>query len=153
MATSSGFWENIGGPGGVDGAAYGLLGKKTPNRYHLTRILRTRGMKQYSEVADKLLDDSTPATTATITIAMIDATADPTANVQGGVRGVTSNEFVDASLTPSVNTAGANTARAVAAADVTEIQKDLYGGTLSKRAPAPYPTDASGNGGGGKVSL
>ncbi len=153
MATSSGFWENIGGINGVDGAAYSLLSKKTPNRYHLTRILRTRGMKQYSEVVDKLLDDSTPATTATITIAMIDAIADPTSNAQGGVRGITSQQIMDGSLVKDVGTSGANTARAVAAADVTEVQKDLIGGTYSNRAPATYPVDASGNGGGGKAGV
>ena len=152
MATSSGFWENIGGPGGVDGAAYGLLGKKTPNRYHLTRILRTRGMKQYSEVADKLLDDSTPATTATITISMVTAVADPTSNAQGGVRGITSQQIMDGSLVKDVGTSGANTARAVAAADVTEVQKDLIGGTYSSRSPT-YPVDKSGNGGGGKAGV
>ena len=153
MANSSGFWESEGGIDGSGNATYNLQSKRSPNRYHLTRLLRNRAMKPYSEVLTTLLADSTPASTASVTIAQIDAVADTTANVQGGVRGVTSNEFVDASLIPSVNTAGANTARAVAAADVTEIQKDLYGGTLSNRAPATYPTDASGNGGGGKVSL
>ena len=153
MAMSSGFWENYGGPDGVDGATYSLLSKKSPNRYHLTRILRTRGMKPYSEVAKTLLDDSTPASTASVTISQVDAVADVTQNAQGGVRGVTANQIIDGSLVPDVSTSGADTARAVAAADVTEVQKDLYGGTYVSRSPSTYPTDKSGNGGGGKVGV
>ena len=153
MANSSGFWENYGGIDGSGNATYNFLKKRSPNRYHLARLLRTRGMKPYSEVLTTLLTDATPASTASVTIAQIDAVADVTGNVQGGVRGVTANEFVDGSLVPDVDTASANTARAVAAADVTEIKKDLYGGSLVTRAPSTYPTDASGNGGGGKVSL
>ena len=134
---------------GNDDTSITLISARTPNRYHLARLLKKRGMKQVSEVLSTLLADSDPSSTASVTISQIDAVANTGDNVQGGVRTVTSNEIMDNTLLNPASSATPNTARAVAAGDVAELQKDLIGGSNSNRAPT-YPTDASGNGGGGK---
>jgi hypothetical protein len=142
-------------PNGIstnDDTAYSFSSGRSANRYHLTRLLRKRGMKNVNEILKTLLDDATPASTASVTVAQIDSVATPGGtNSQGGVRGVTSNEIINSSLVSATSNTAA-TARAVVAGDVTELQKDLYGGTYANRAPGTYPTDASGNGGGGKLS-
>jgi len=152
MATSAEFWESSSyGPGDSNGT-YEFLNARSPNRYHLSRLLRKRGMRVYGELLSTLLEDSTPASSASVTIAQIDATATPGGtNSQGGVRGVTSNETVDLTINSDKDDASANTARAVTAADVTAIQTEIIpGGSRATRSPSIYPTDASGNGGGGK---
>ena len=147
MPTSTGFWEDDAGAS----STYSLLSKRSPNRYHLTRVLRKTGMRQHGEIISTLLEDSTPASTASVTVAQVDAVADTTANVQGGVRTVTSNEQMDSVINNDQDSATPNTARAVTAADVTELQTELLpSGSRADRAPT-YPVDASGNGGGGKL--
>ena len=140
-------------PNGTIGNAdttYSFSSGRSPNRYHLTRILRKKNMKQVSEILKTLLDDATPASTASVTSAQVDAIATTGGtNSQGGVRTVTSNEIVDSALVSATGNT-ANTARAVDATDVTELQKDMHGGSYTNRAPGTYPTDAAGNGGGGK---
>ena len=149
MATSTGFWEDDAGAV----STYGLLSKRSPNRYHLMRLLRKRGMRNYGEILSTLLTDSTPASTASVTISQVDAVANTEANVQGGVRGVTSNEQMDLTINSAHDDASANTARAVTAADVTAMQTEVIpSGSRATRSPSTYPTDASGNGGGGKLS-
>ena len=151
-SVKSGFWENAAGAV----ATYSFSNPRSPNRYHLMRMFRKRNMKAYSEILKTLLDDSTPASTASVTISQVDAVATPNSNSQGGVRGVTANQIVDGLLNNQYNTATPNTARAVAASDVTAIQAEIYGGDRAIRAPTngsstiTYPSDASGNGGGGK---
>ena len=147
MSNWSGFW----GDGVSTTGSYEFLSKKSPNRYHLARLLKTRGLRNHSEVIKTLLADSTPASTASVTIAQIDAVANTSGNVQGGVRTVTSREQIDAALTYDKDNATPNTARAVAAADVTNLNLILEGGAEWLRKPSSYPTDASGNGGGGKL--
>ena len=68
------------GVGGV--GSYALLSKRSPNRYHLMRILRKRNMQVHGELISTLLEDSTPASSASVTVAQVDAVADPSANVQ-----------------------------------------------------------------------
>jgi hypothetical protein len=162
MATSTGFWEDDAGAT----STYSLLNPRSPNRYHLMRIMRTSGMRNYAEVLATLLADSTPASSASVTIAQVDAVATTGGtNSQGGVRGVTANETVDGILNKNVGTASANTTRAVSAADVTAMTEELSMGDAAAghgdrimRAPSDgsgavsYPTDASGNGGGGKMA-
>ena len=141
-------------PNGTNDATptnYSLLSGKSPNRYHLSRIFRKRGMRELSDVLDTLLDDATPASTATVVNYQVQAVADTSANVQGGVRTIEAKQKVGLVLDSAIDDASAATARAVTAADVTTIQKMLEGGTDQKRSPT-YPTDASGNGGGGKLS-
>ena len=149
MATSTGFWEDAAG----SVSTYSLLSKRSPNRYHLMRILRKAGMRQHGEILSTLLTDSSPSSTASVTRSQVDAVATTGGtNSQGGVRGVTSNEQMSSEINNDQSSSGANTARAVAAGDVTELQTELIpSGSRSNRAPATYPTDASGNGGGGKM--
>ena len=155
MATSTGFWENAAGAT----STYSLLKGTSPNRYHLMRILRKRGMRGYGEVLSTLLADSTPTSTASVVTSQIDGVATPGGtNSQGGVRNITANETVNLLLNGNLGDASANTARAVTAADVTNLQLEVIpSGNTALRAPSvtgtiTYPTDASGNGGGGKMS-
>jgi len=116
------------------------------------RILRKRGMRNYGEILSTLLEDSSPASTASVTTAQVDHSATPGGtNSQGGVRTVTSNETMDLTINSDKDDASANTSRAVSAADVTAIQTEIIpSGARANRQPTTYPTDASGNGGGGK---
>ncbi len=137
---------------GNNDTLYSFSNGRSPNRYHLSRLLRGRGMRNYGEILSTLLTDSTPSTSASVTNSQIDAVATTGGtNSQGGVRGVTSNEEIDLLLNKDAATASANTARAVSAADVTAMQTEIIpSGSRATRSPSTYPTDASGNGGGGK---
>lgn len=154
MATSAEFWENsFYGPGDSNNV-YELQNGRSPSRSQLMRILRKPSMKRYGEILSTLLEDSTPASTASLTKAQVDAVADVTDNKQGGVRGVTSNEQMSLTINPDKDDASANTARAVTAADVTAIQSEIISsGARSLTRPSTYPVDLSGNGGGGKIDL
>ena len=114
--------------------------------------MRKRGMRNYGEILSTIVADSSPSSTASVTTAQVDHTATPGGtNSQGGVRTVTSNETMDLTINSDKDDASANTARAVTAADVTAIQTEIIpSGSRANRAPSTYPTDASGNGGGGK---
>ena len=148
MASYSDFW----GDGANTTGSYALLSKKSPNRYHLMRLLRKSGMQEYGEILTTLLTDVSPSTSASYTVAQIDAVQDTGAsNSQGGVRTVTSNEQVGGVL-DSTESDTATTARAVTSADVTTMQAEIGSGATANRAPATYPTDVGGNGGGGKLS-
>ena len=162
MATSSEFWASGFSPGETNGS-YEFLNGRGPNRYHLMRIMRKKGMKEFSEILSTLLTDSSPSTTASVTISQLTADANTTANVQGGVRTVATVELLGSSLNSDKDDTSANTARAVAAGDVTAMQEEIVmgdaaGGHGDRILTAPsngsgvisYPTDASGNGGGGK---
>lgn len=151
MATSAGFWSES-DYGGLS-AGYSLLNARSPNRYHLSRLLRKRNMRVWGEVLATLLGDATPTTSASVTVTQVDAAASPGGtNSQGGVRGTTANETVDLLLNKNVGTGSANTTRAVSAADVTAMLTEvLPAGARANRAPGTYATDASGNGGGGKM--
>jgi len=144
MATYSEFWGSGADP-------YTFASGRSPNRYQLMRILRKRGMRIEGEILSTLLEDSTPASTASVTTTQVDAVSDTGNNVQGGVRGTTANETVDLLYNKQPTTASANTSRAVSAADVTALQTEIIpSGSRALRSPSTYPTDASGNGGGGK---
>ena len=148
MASYSDFW----GDGANTTGSYALLSKKSPNRYHLMRMLRKSGMQEYGEVLTTLLTDASPSTSASYTVAQVDAVQDTGAsNSQGGVRTVTSNEQVGGVL-DSTESDTATTTRAVTSADVTTMQAEIGSGATINRAPTTYPTDASGNGGGGKLA-
>ncbi len=147
-------------PNGIDtndDTAYTFSSGRSPNRYHLMRILRKRGMRNFGEIISTLLTDSTPSSTAGVTTTQVDHVSTPGGtNSQGGVRTTTANETQHLSITPAASDASNNTARAVAAADVTALQLEIIPtGNRALRAPSvsgtiTYPTDASGNGGGGK---
>ena len=157
MATSAEFWTNSAyGPG--TGGTYELQSGRSPNRYHLMRILRKKGMREFGEIVSTLLTDATPSTSAGVTISQLTAEANPSANVQGGVRTIAAKEIMGSVLDSDKDDSNANTARAVTSADVSSIQEELVmGGDQINRAPTngsgtiTYATDASGNGGGGKL--
>jgi|TARA_R110000823_G_scaffold25742_1_gene75778 hypothetical protein len=132
---------------------YTFSSGRSPNRYHLTRLLRKRGMQNYGEILSTLLTDSSPTTTMSVTRTQIDSIATPGGtNSMGGVRTTTSNESIDSVLDKTATSATPNTARAASAADVTSIQGELLpGDTRSQRKPSEANmVDLSGNGGGGK---
>lgn len=151
MATSASFWTDF-GPGDTAGG-YELLSARSPNRYHLMRILRKRGMRETGEVLNTLLTDSTPASEASVAVSQVTAAATPGgSNSQGGVRTVAAINLMGSVLDSDKDDASDKTARNVSSADVTTLQKELVAsGAQSSRSPT-YPTDASGNGGGGKLS-
>ena len=137
---------------GNDDTLYSFSNGRSPNRYHLSRLLRKRGMRNYGEILSTLLADSSPSTSASVTQTQVDHTSTPGGtNSQGGVRTTTSNEQIDLLLNKNAATASANTTRAVSAADVTAMQTEVIpSGSRATRQPGTYPTDASVNGGGGK---
>jgi hypothetical protein len=143
-------------PNGIDGnddTNYSFSSGRSPNRYHLTRILRKRGMQNYGEILSTLLTDSSPSTSMSVTRSQIDASATPGGtNSNGGVRTITSNESIDSVLDKTATSATPNTARAASAADVTSLQGEILPGDgRSERFPAVSEmVDLAGNGGGGK---
>ena len=151
MATSAEFWTSQTYGAGETNGSYEFLSGRSPNRYHLMRLLRKKGMREVGEIISTLLTDASPSTSASVTISELTASADTTANVQGGVRTVAAKEQMGLTINSDKDDASANTARAVTAADVTALQTEVIpSGARANRAPATYPTDASGNGGGGK---
>lgn len=149
MATSSAFWSDA-DYGGVS-AGYTLLSKRSPNRYHLMRILRKKGMREIGEVMFTINAENTPSDEASVTMSQVAAQADTTANVQGGVRTIESVNLMGLNLDSAIADSGANTARVTKTGDVTVLNKMVIPtGSRSLRAPGTYATDASGNGGGGK---
>ena len=154
MATSAEYWESgFSNINNETNSSYEFLSGRSPNRYHLMRLLRKKGMREMGEIISTLLTDSSPSTTASVAISELTAEVDTTANVQGGVRTVAAKEQMGLLYNSDKDDASANTSRAVSAADVTALQTEVIpGGSRASRAPATYPTDASGNGGGGKLS-
>ena len=154
MATSALFWESTDyGPGQTGN--YELLSARSPNRYHLMRLLRKKGMREIGEIISTVIEDAiagqTPQSTASVTMSELTAEANTTDNVQGGVRTVAAKEQVGLLMTSDKDDASSNTSRAVTTTDTTELQTMLIpSGSRASRAPATYATDASGNGGGGK---
>jgi len=152
MANYSGLFNHI------HGEDYSLNSGRAPNRYHLMRILRKRGMANVREVLTTALEDSTPASTASVSYSRVAAAANTSSNVQGGARTIeTKQEFGPTLNNTDIDATGANTSRAITAADITELQEDLaLTGDRNKRNPTngsgvvTYPVDLSGNGGGGK---
>lgn len=157
MATSALFWENSSyGPGDTNGT-YEFLSGRSPNRYHLMRLLRKKGMREVGEILFTALADNTPSDTASVTMHQLTAEANTSSNVQGGVRTIAAEELMGLTIDSDKDDATANTARATTAGDVTTLNSEMIPGrNRALRAPdadgnaISYPTDASGNGGGGK---
>ena len=143
MANYSGLFES------VHGDNYELLSKKSPNRYHLNRLLKKRDLRELGEVMFTLFGASA-GSSASKTLARVQAVSNTASNEQGGVRTIESINEVGLVLDSDKDDASAETARNTTAADVTTLTGIFDGGTEHNRAPATYPTDASGNGGGGK---
>jgi len=152
MATNTGFWEDDAGAT----STYSLISGRSPNRYHLMRILRKKDMREVGEILFTALAENTPSDTASVIESRITHVPAPGGtNNLGGVATITAQEKMGATL-DSTLTETAKTARAANAADVTTLNAELIpSGNTALRAPSvtgtiTYPTDASGNGGGGK---
>ena len=129
-----------------------LISGKSPNRYHLMRLLRKKGMREVGEVLFTALAENTPSDTASVVISKITHVPSPGGtNNLGGVQTITAQEIMGATL-DSTNTETAETARATAAADVTTLNGELIpSGTTAQRKPTEANSvDLAGNGGGGK---
>lgn len=147
MVSYSGLFDTVQGQGGT--GEYELSSGRSPNRYHLARILKKRGMREYSEVL-KTLTGAASGSGASVTNSQVQAVANTAANVQGGVRTIESKELVGLILASDKDDASANTTRNTTAADVTSLVADMHDGSYAARSPSTYVADASGNGGGGK---
>lgn len=154
MATNAQFWEDGAFGPNDSNAKYEFLNARSPNRYHLMRILRKQGMREIGEILTTLLTDSTPASTASVSVHQLTAVADPSSNVQGGVRTIAGKERMGKTINSDKDDASANTSRAVSAGDVTALQTELIpSGSRALRTLTPAQmVDLSGNGGGGKLS-
>ena len=136
-------------------AAYSFISGKSPNRYHLMRLLRKKGMREVGEILFTALAENTPSDNASVIISQRTAVANTQDNVQGGVVSITAQEIMGSTLDGGTGDT-AQTLRAATAADVTTLNAEVVpGGNTALRAPSAsgtitYPTDASGNGGGGK---
>ena len=156
MATSAEYWtSSFSNNNGETKGAYEFLTGRSPNRYHLMRILRKKGMREIGEIMSTIIEDAVagqvPQSTASVTMSELTAQANTSDNVQGGVRTIAAKEQVGLLMTSDKDDASANTARGVTTVDTTELQTMLIpGGSRASRAPATYASDASGNGGGGK---
>ena len=153
MANYSGLFD------GQHGDAYELLNGHSPNRYHLMRLMRKRGMREYREIMTTLLEDvsGNETSTASAAVSVVQGEVDTSANVQGGKRTITTQQLIGAQQDSDKDDA-APAARAVAAADTARFQEEWSdAGDYRNRAPTngsgtvTYPADASGNGGGGKL--
>jgi len=148
MANSSGFWEDS-DYGGVS-AGHSLVSGRSPNRYHLMRLLRKKNMREVGEILFTALAENVPSDTASVITSQRTAVANTSDNVQGGVVSITAQEKMGSTLDGGASDT-AQTARSATAADVTTLNAELIpSGATALRSPSTYPTDASGNGGGGK---
>lgn len=147
MASWSGFWGDTASVSG----SYAPLYNKTPLRHKLRKLFRKRGLRELGEAIDMVAADSTPASTLTVTKSQVTAVQDLGLNNLGGSRAIESKQQVG-KLNSTPTDTGANTARSIAAADVTDLRKIVAGGSESSPQPSTYPTDASGNGGGSKLA-
>ena len=143
----SGLWDGVAG----ENYSFNKTNARSPNRYHLARLLKTRGLRELSEVITTMGTDCSPSTTASVSYSRIEHTADPSSNVLGGAATIATHQLMGGDLDSQYSESGAKTARAIDATDVTDVQLFTEGGTEAVRSPPTYPTDASGNGGGGKL--
>lgn len=128
------FWHNV-APAG-QGSAYSLYGNRTANERRVDHHLGKPGFKQYRRVMRALLGASVGGT-ATETVARVSAPAGLTeSQLLGGVRTIDTITIVD---------------RVTTSADLTAMQAITDRTYNMAPAIASYPTDLSGNGGGGKA--
>jgi hypothetical protein len=157
MATSAEYWESgFSNINGETNNSYEFLSGRSPNRYHLMRLLRKLGMRDTGEIISSVIEDAVagqvPQTTASVSISQLTAQADTTDNVQGGVRTIAAKEYINLAYNTDKDDAGAATARAVDTTDTTALQTELIpsGSRNLRRLTDAQMVDLSGNGGGGK---
>lgn len=147
MASWSGFW----GDTATTTDTYTPIYNKTPLRHQLRKLFRRRGLRELGEGIDIIAADSTPASNLTVLRSQVTAIQDLTLNNMGGVRPIESKQQVG-KINSAPTATNANTLRAIAAADVTDARRIVAGGAEASPSPSTYATDASGNGGGGKLA-
>ena len=152
MANWSGFFGDTLNSTG----SYELLSARSPNRYHLARMFRKRGLRELAEVL-YTVNGVVVGSSASVAPAQVTAIVESGPTSQGGVRPIATKQQVGLHLDSDIDDASAATARNTETADTTAITNMLPGGHASNRQPSnssgtsTYPTDASGNGGGGKL--
>lgn len=125
MPAWSGLWD------GVHGQAHSLITRHTGSMSRITHEMRKPGMRKLKELM-LTLNGVAPGATALATYPRVEAQADPGNPAVGGGE-------VPIETVTVIN-------RVTATADKTLITE-----MLELDAQPAYPTDASGNGGGGKV--
>lgn len=132
MPSYSGLWN------GVHGEDYSMLNNKPTAFKRVGRALKRRGMTVIREVIDTVTNGSSINGAAAVTYKRVESTVDPgNAVVNGGVRSIETVEKI----------AAASTTTTAQVADVDSMVDFKSGPAINS-----YPTDASGNGGGGKLS-
>lgn len=128
MASYSGLFD------GVHGSAHALLTNKTGNAETMIARLFSKKSGQRAVLRELMvtLTGATAGSTAAVTNKRVQAAADVDNNVQGGARVIETDTLVN---------------RVTTSADATRIL-----GALQLSSQPTYPVDASGNGGGGKLS-
>lgn len=130
----SSFWRTSAPLG--QGGDYAMYGNRTAIERQIDHFLGQPGFKQYRRVMRALLGASVGGT-ATETVARVSAPAGLTQNNQlGGARAIDTITIIN---------------RATTAADLTAMQAITDRTYNMAPTIANYPTDPSGNGGGGKV--
>lgn len=129
MTAYSGLWD------GVHGDTYALQVNRNPLNRQIGRALRKRGLTRLREVIDTVAAASSINGAAAVTYPRVEGTVDPgNSVVQGGSVAVeTVTKIAAASSTTSAD--------ASAVDDIADFDTQ-----------PTYPTDASGNGGGSKLS-
>lgn len=119
------------------GTDYAIQGSQPTHRKRLSRMMKRQATRKISELLDTLIG-AAAGSTASASVKQVDHDADPgNPVVNGGVRTINTVSLIN---------------RATTAADVADLKSFLtIGGSEAQRDPT-YPTDASGNGGGGKLS-
>jgi len=130
MASYSGLFD------GVHGAPYTLLVNRSTQVRHAGRVLKRRGMTRPREAVDTIVAGSSINGAAAVTYKQVAGTVDP-GNAAAGGGAVTIETVTKIAAAQTTSASDATTADKMSA--------------FSNR-PSTYPTDASGNGGGGKLS-
>lgn len=132
MPAYSGLWN------GVHGQAYALQVSRSPLYRRISQALRRRSLTVLREVLDTVTDGSSINGAAAVTYKRRAGDPLPGNSVSGG--GAATIETV--TKVSAVATVGAATVTAAAVDGLVDY----------KSYPSSYPVDASGNGGGGRLS-
>ena len=131
----SAFWQNVSNINGEAGVPYAMRFSRSSHERRASIAMSRSGFRAVRRLI-LTLNGVAPGATATDTYAQAGTNQQgPTAVGPGGVRNIDTITTVN---------------RVTAAGDVTTITNRIIDG-LFVQAPSSYPTDASGNGGGGKV--
>jgi hypothetical protein len=131
----SAFWQNVSNINGEVGVPYAMRFSRSSHERRASIALSRSGFRAVRELM-VTLNGVAPGSAALDTYAQASASQQgPTVTGPGGVRTI-----------DTITTVNRNTA----ASDVTTLNARVVDG-LFVQAPSSYPTDASGNGGGGKV--